>query len=51
MAGALHRTLYEDSGLWFRTPEAWTEEREYRASMYHRPLAVWSVYTALRLRD
>jgi non-lysosomal glucosylceramidase len=51
VAGALHRTLYEDSGLWFRTPEAWTEEREYRASMYHRPLAVWSVYTALRLRD
>jgi len=47
---ALHRTIYEESGLWFRTPEAWTEEREYRASMYHRPLAVWSVYTALRLR-
>jgi len=47
---ALHRTLYEESGLWFRTPEAWTEDREFRASMYHRPLAVWSVYTALRLR-
>jgi non-lysosomal glucosylceramidase len=47
---ALHRTLYEESGLWFRTPEAWTEDREYRACMYHRPLAVWSVYTALRLR-
>jgi non-lysosomal glucosylceramidase len=51
VAEALHRTLYEDSGLWFRTPEAWTEEREFRAGMYHRPLAVWSVYTALRLRD
>lgn len=47
---ALHRTLYEESGLWFRTPEAWTEDRRYRACMYHRPLAVWSVYTALRLR-
>lgn len=48
---SLHRTVYEESGLWFRTPEAWTEEREYRSCMYHRPLAVWSVYTALRLRD
>jgi len=51
IAEALHRTLYEDSGLWFRTPEAWTEQREFRASMYHRPLAVWSVYTALRSRE
>jgi non-lysosomal glucosylceramidase len=50
LAEALHRTLYEDSGLWFRTPEAWTENREFRASMYHRPLAVWSLYTALRVR-
>jgi non-lysosomal glucosylceramidase len=47
---SLNRTLYEESGLWFRTPEAWTEDRQYRASMYHRPLAVWSVYTALRVR-
>jgi non-lysosomal glucosylceramidase len=50
VGGAIYRTLYEESGLWFRTPEAWTEEREFRASMYHRPLAVWSVYTALRVR-
>ena len=34
-----------------RLAEAWTEEREYRSCMYHRPLAVWSVYTALRRRD
>jgi non-lysosomal glucosylceramidase len=47
---ALYRTLYEDSGLWFRTPEAWTEDRRFRAPVYHRPLAVWSVYTALRRR-
>ena len=48
---ALYRTIYEDSGLWFRTPEAWNEERQFRAQMYHRPLAVWSLYTALRVRD
>ena len=48
---ALYRTIYEESGLWFRTPEAWNEEREFRAQIYHRPLAVWSLYTALRVRD
>ncbi|HKA49395.1 MAG TPA: GH116 family glycosyl hydrolase [Candidatus Dormibacteraeota bacterium] len=48
---ALYRTIYEDSGLWFRTPEAWTQERQFRAQIYHRPLAVWSLYTALRVRD
>jgi len=48
---ALYRTIYEESGLWFRTPEAWNEERQFRAQIYHRPLAVWSLYTALRVRD
>jgi len=48
---ALHRTLYEESGLWFRTPEAWTEYRRFRAAVYQRPLAIWSLYTALRVRD
>jgi non-lysosomal glucosylceramidase len=48
---ALHTTLYEESGLWFRTPEAWTAEREFRAARYHRPLAVWSMLTALRARS
>lgn len=47
---ALYRTIYEDSGLWFRTPEAWTEDRRFRAQIYHRALAVWSLHTALRLR-
>ena len=50
LGAALYRTLYEDSGLWFRTPEAWTEDRRFRAAVYHRALAVWSVYTALRCR-
>ena len=50
LGGALYRTIYEDGGLWFRTPEAWTEERRFRAQTYQRPLAVWSLYTALRLR-
>ncbi len=48
---ALYRTIYEESGHWFRTPEAWTERRQFRAQLYHRPLAVWSLYTALRVRS
>jgi non-lysosomal glucosylceramidase len=47
---ALYATQYGDSGLWFRTPEAWTAEREFRAARYHRALAVWSLLTALRVR-
>jgi non-lysosomal glucosylceramidase len=50
LGSALHRTLYEQSGLWFRTPEAWKEDRTFRAAVYQRPLAVWGLYTALRVR-
>ncbi|MFW9834626.1 MAG: GH116 family glycosyl hydrolase, partial [Candidatus Thorarchaeota archaeon] len=32
----------------FRTPEAWTEETNFRASMYMRPLSIWSIEHALR---
>lgn len=48
---ALHDTLYADSGLWFRTPEAWTADDRFRAPVYHRPLAVWSLITALKARS
>jgi non-lysosomal glucosylceramidase len=34
-------------GLWFRTPEAWLENGEYRASIYMRPLAIWAIEAAL----
>jgi non-lysosomal glucosylceramidase len=51
IGGALYRTLYQESGLWFRTPEAWTEHGGFRAPMYHRGLAIWSLVTALRRRE
>ena len=40
------RITYE-RGLWFRTPEAYDERGNYRASMYLRPLAIWAIEDAL----
>ena len=41
------RVTYE-RGLWFRTPEAWDAEGDFRATIYMRPLAIWAVEHALR---
>jgi non-lysosomal glucosylceramidase len=38
-------------GLWFRTPEAYLEDGQYRAAMYLRPLAIWAIEHALRRRE
>jgi non-lysosomal glucosylceramidase len=49
-AEGAYRTIYQTGGLWFRSPEGWTDQRgklEYRASMYMRPLAVWAIQAAL----
>jgi non-lysosomal glucosylceramidase len=35
-------------GLWFRTPEAYLQNGDYRAAMYLRPLAIWAIEHALR---
>ncbi|HEY3164511.1 MAG TPA: non-lysosomal glucosylceramidase [Candidatus Limnocylindrales bacterium] len=42
-------TTYE-RGLWFRTPEAYDEAGNFRASIYLRPLAIWAIEEALRRR-
>jgi non-lysosomal glucosylceramidase len=34
-------------GLWFRTPEAYDRDGNYRASLYLRPLAIWAIEEAL----
>ena len=39
-----------ERGLWFRTPEAYDEHGDYRASIYLRPLAIWAIEEALRRR-
>ncbi len=42
-AWGVYNVVYEKKGYWFRTPEAWRADGDYRASMYMRPLAVWSM--------
>ena len=37
-----------DRGLWFRTPEGYLHDGQYRAAMYLRPLAIWAIEHALR---
>ncbi len=49
-AHGVYRLTYETTGMWFRTPEAYSEFG-YRASLYQRPLAIWAIETALRLRE
>jgi non-lysosomal glucosylceramidase len=41
LAKAINRTLYEESGLQFRTPAAWNELKNFRAPSNLRPLASW----------
>jgi len=42
-AKGIYRITYETKGYWFRTPEAWDETGNYRASMYMRPAAIWAM--------
>ncbi len=50
-AEGVYLATYRNLGYWFRTPEAWTDKGRFRASMYMRPLAVWAIEHALRLRE
>jgi non-lysosomal glucosylceramidase len=42
-AWGIYHVTYETKGYWFRTPEAWDITGNYRASMYMRPGAIWSM--------
>jgi non-lysosomal glucosylceramidase len=42
-AKGIYDVVYEKKGYWFRTPEAWDTTGMYRASMYMRPGAIWSM--------
>ena len=42
-AKGIYDVVYEKKGYWFRTPEAWGTDGMYRASMYMRPGAIWSM--------
>jgi non-lysosomal glucosylceramidase len=42
-AWGVYHVVYETKGYWFRTPEAYDETGNYRASMYMRPAAIWAM--------
>ncbi len=42
-AWGLYHVIYESKGYWFRTPEAWDVDGNFRASMYMRPAGVWAM--------
>jgi non-lysosomal glucosylceramidase len=42
-AWGIYNVTYDKKGYWFRTPEAWDVNGNYRASMYMRPAAIWAL--------
>ena len=42
-AWGVYNVVYDKKGFWFRTPEAYDVDGNYRASMYMRPAAVWAM--------
>ncbi|MFH0879830.1 MAG: GH116 family glycosyl hydrolase, partial [Lentisphaerota bacterium] len=42
-AWGIYHTIYEEKGYWFRTPEAWISNGNFRATMYNRPMAIWAL--------
>jgi non-lysosomal glucosylceramidase len=48
-AEGVYNVVWRDRGYFFRTPEAYDEDGMYRASMYMRPGAIWSMEYAMEL--
>ena len=42
-AWGVYHVVYESKGYWFRTPESYEIEGNFRASMYMRPAAIWAM--------
>ena len=49
-AEGVYKTVYERTGLGYETPEAYYEEKHYRAIGYMRPLSIWAMEMARRKR-
>ncbi|CAG7829246.1 unnamed protein product [Allacma fusca] len=49
-AEGIYRTVYEKIGMGFETPEALYSTKKYRAIGYMRPLSIWSIMQAWKLR-
>jgi len=50
-AWGVYNVVYRKRGYWFRTPEAYTEDGNYRASMYMRPLSIWAMEVARKQQE
>ncbi len=42
-AWGVYHVIYESKGYWFRSPEAYQSDGNFRASMYMRPAAIWAM--------
>jgi len=42
-AWGVYHVIYETKGYWFRSPEAYEVDGNFRASMYMRPAAIWAM--------
>jgi len=42
-AEGIYNVVWKDRGYFFRTPEAYNRDGLFRASMYMRPTAIWSM--------
>ena len=47
-AHGAYLVTYETGAFWFRTPEAWDADLNFRATIYLRPLSIWALETAYR---
>jgi non-lysosomal glucosylceramidase len=45
-AWGIYHVVWERYGYWFRTPESWDADGNFRASMYMRPAAIWAMELA-----
>lgn len=45
-AGGLYKSISEQFGMNFETPEAFFTDRYFRSLGYMRPLSIWSMQTA-----
>lgn len=45
-AGGMYKSIWENFGMSYETPEAIYAEKHYRAIGYMRPLSIWSMQVA-----
>jgi len=50
-AQGIHDAGWKSHGYWFNTPEAWTADGSFRSLGYMRPLAIWALQFAARVRQ